>query len=251
MLTVVTLSKQCLRTITFKNPVALLAVYKGVNVLKIIIVGGGEVGLTTANVMATNEHDLVLLESDDARAKQVANSIDALVINGDGTDIATLKDAGAGEADVIVAATNDDKTNLMVCEIAKSLDIKKIIARVNKSDNDELFTKLGITGIVPTVGLAVTKIKNLITESSHERIIYELGKGSVQVIALTIPKDSKMVGKSATINNATISVIYRDGDLILPRENTKVKGEDVLILTVKTRNLSSIRKQIYGKGKWK
>jgi trk system potassium uptake protein TrkA len=219
--------------------------------VKIVIVGGGEVGLTTANVLSTKEHDLVLIESDEKTAKQAANSIDALVIHGDGTDLATLKDAGANEADAIVAATNDDKTNLMVCEIAKSLDIKKIIARVNKSENEELFTKLGIAGVVPTVGIAVTKIKNLLTESRAERIIYEFGKGQVQVLAITIPKESKLVGKPADIKNAIIGTIYRDGELILPKEGTKLKEEDVLVLTVKTKNMKSITKQIYGTGKWK
>ena len=219
--------------------------------LKIILVGGGEVGLTTANVLSTKEHDLVLIELDEKRAKQVANSIDALVIHGDGTDLATLKDAGADEADAIAAVTDDDKTNLMVCEIAKSLGIKKIIARVNKSENEELFTKLGITGVVPTVALAVTKIKNLLTELKSERVVYKFGKGDIQVLAITIPKESKLVGKPAEIKNAIVGVIYRDGEMMLPRESTKIKEEDVLVLTAKTKNLKSIRNQIYGTGKWR
>lgn len=219
--------------------------------MKIIIVGGGEIGLTTANVLSTKEHDIVLIESDDKRAKQVANSIDAMVIKGDGTDIATLKDAGAGEADAIVAATNDDKTNLMVCEIAKSLNMKKIISRVNKSENEELFTKLGITGIVPTVGIAVTSIKNLVIGSQTERVIYELGKGEVQVMAITIPKEGIIVGKSAEINGAIIGVIYRDGELILPKESTKLKEGDVIVLTARTSDIQSVRKQIYGRRKWR
>lgn len=219
--------------------------------MKIIIVGGGEIGLTTANVLASKEHDLILIESDEKRAKQVANMIDAMVIKGDGTDISVLKDAGADDADAIIAATNDDKTNLMICEIAKSFSVKKVIARVNKSENEELFTKLGITGVVPVVGTAVTNIKNLLMESRAERIIYELGKGEVQVLAITLPKDSKLVGKPAEIKNAIIGVIYRNGDLILPRESTKLNEGDVLVLTARTESLKSIRKQIYGSSKWK
>ncbi|MBU2561011.1 MAG: NAD-binding protein [Nanoarchaeota archaeon] len=219
--------------------------------MKIIIVGGGEVGLTTANVLSTKEHDLVLIESDEKRAKKAANSIDALVIHGDGTDIATLKDGGASDADAIVAATDDDKTNLMVCEISKSLGLKKIIARVNKSENEELFTKLGITGVVPTVGIAVTTIRNLVMEDRAERVIYELGKGEVQVLAITIPSESKLIGKSAEIKNAIIGVIYRNGALILPKEGTKIEEGDVLVLTAQTKNMRSITKQIYGPGKWK
>ncbi|MFC1741656.1 potassium channel family protein [Nanoarchaeota archaeon] len=217
--------------------------------MKILIVGGGEIGLTTANVLSTKEHDLVLIESDENRAKEVANSIDALVIHGDGTDLATLKDAGSSEADAIVAATNDDKTNLMVCEIAKSGDIKKIISRVNQSENEELFTKLGITGVVPTVSLAVTKIKNLLTEKSAERVLYKFGKGDVQVLAITIPKESKLIGKSADVKNAIIGAIYRDGEIMLPKEGTKINEADVIILTAKTKNLKSIQKLIHGTAK--
>jgi trk system potassium uptake protein TrkA len=202
-------------------------------------------------MLSTKEHDLVLIESDDKRAKQVANMIDALVIKGDGTDIAILKDAGAEEADAIVAATADDKTNLMVCEIAKSLGIKKIIARVNKSENEELFTKLGITGVVPIVSVAVTTIKNLLMADMAERVIYELGRGEVQVVAITIPKGSHLVGRPAEIKNAIIGVIYRNGELILPKHGTTIKEEDVLVLTAKTDHLRKITREIYGRGRWK
>ncbi len=218
--------------------------------MKIIIVGGGSVGLTAANVLSSKEHDITLIDSDDKTAKEAANSIDALVIKGDGTDIAILKDAGAQDADAIVASTNDDRTNLMICEIAKSFGIKKIIARVNKSENEELFTKLGITGVVPIVGIAVSEIKNLISEAMAERVIYELGRGEVQVLAINIPEDSKLIGKPADINHAIIGAIYRDGKLILPRENTKISAQDVLVLTAETKNMKSVRKQIYGKRKW-
>ncbi len=139
----------------------------------------------------------------------------------------------------------------MVCEIGKSLGIKKIISRVNKSENEELFTKLGITGVVATVGIAVTKIKNLLIENNSERVIYKLGKGEVQVLAITIPKESKFVGKSADIPNAVIGAIYRDGELHIPREDTKIKEEDVLVITAKTKNLKNITNKIYGRGKWK
>lgn len=214
--------------------------------MDIIIVGGGEVGLTSANVLSTKDHDLVLIESDEARAKAIANDIDALVVHGEGTDMATLSDAGAHKADAVIAVTDDDKTNLMVCEIAKSMGVPKIIARVNKTENEELFTKLGITGIVSSVGIAVSKIKNLLLQRRSERLIYELGKGQVQVMAITIPKESKLVGQSAEIKKAIIGVIYRNGELTLPKESTKFKEEDVIVLTVKTRDLPSIRKQIYG-----
>ncbi|MBW2972104.1 hypothetical protein KY359_03635, partial [Candidatus Woesearchaeota archaeon] len=88
-------------------------------------------------------------------------------------------------------------------------------------------------------------------DQKTERVIYELGKGTVQVLAITIPKESNIVGKPAEIKNSIIGAIYRDGELMLPKEGTKLKEEDVLILTAKTKNLKSITKQIYGTAKWK
>jgi trk system potassium uptake protein TrkA len=213
--------------------------------MKVIIVGGGETGRTLAHLLAAEHHTVTLVEKEEVRAKELADDTDALVIKGDGTDINILKDAGIESGDAVVAASNDDKTNLMVCQIAKSQHIGKIIARVNSTGNEELFTKLGISSIVPLVGMTVTAIKRELL-GSGERVIAQLGEGDTQVIELTVQEHSKLIGKSPSIKSAAVGTIYRDGELIIPTKSHKLKEGDVLIIIAKSKDLPHIRKHISG-----
>lgn len=214
--------------------------------LKIIVVGAGKTGNTLVNILSSEKHDVTIIEKKEDLSKEIANKTDTLVIKGDATDMNILKEAGIEKADALIAVTEDDKTNLMICEIAKSTKVKKIIARVNNPENESLFTKLGIDSIIPVVGLTVTKIKRELEEDTGQ-IIAELGNGDVEVIAATIEKGSKLIGKNPGIKNAVIGTIYRNGELIIPTKKTKLKEGDVLVITVKSKKSKSVLRRISGK----
>jgi len=214
--------------------------------MKIIIIGGGENGLTLANLLG-EKYEATIIESDEKRAKDIASKTSALVVQGEGTDLSLLKEAGVEEADAIIVATRDDKTNLMVCEIAKSEKIKKIISLVNVPKNEELFTKLGVNKIVSVIGTNVTAIKRMLYAYGDERIIAQLGQGEVQLIEETIAKGSRLIDRPAKIKNAVIATIYRSGEIIIPKEDTILKEGDVVLLAVKTMDLPGVSKIITGK----
>ena len=214
--------------------------------MKIVIVGAGESGRTLANMLTSEKHAVSLIEKEEKIAEDTAKAIDALIIKGDATEYSILKDAGIEKADAVIALSNDDKTNLMVCEIAKSSKIHKIIARVNSPKNEELFAKLGITSVIPIVSLEITKIKNLL-EPGRERVIAELGEGDVQVIEATLGEKSTLVGREeATIKGAVIGAIYREGEILIPEKKAKLNQGDVLVIVAKSKGIDKITKIIAG-----
>ena len=214
--------------------------------MKIIIIGGGENGLTLANILG-EDYDITIVEKDEKLAKEIANETSALVIQGDGADISILKEAGIAEADALVAVTSDDRENLMISQIAKTQKVSKIIPLVNSPQNEELFTQLGLNLIISNVGTNMTAIKRALYQYGDERIIAQLGKGDVQIIQQTLSKESKLVGRQAKIKDAIIATIYRGGELTIPTEKTILEEGDVLIVAVKTKHLHSIAKIITGK----
>ncbi|MBU0615257.1 MAG: NAD-binding protein [Nanoarchaeota archaeon] len=214
--------------------------------MKVIIVGAGETGLTLATLLG-EDYDIVLLEKEDQIAKETANKISAMVVKGDATDITILKEAGLDKVDAIVICTGDDKTNLMICQIALTEKVKKIISLVNSAKNEELFTKLGITSLVSVVGTNVAAIKNMLYHIGDARVIAALGGGEVQLIELIISKNSKLIGQKAQIKEAIIATIYRKGELIIPDKTTVLKEGDLLLVAVKTKHLSKVAKIITGK----
>jgi trk system potassium uptake protein TrkA len=214
--------------------------------MKVIIIGGGETGITLANLLG-EEHDVTIIEKEEELAKDLANKTSALIIKGDATDLSILKQAEIEKADAIVLATNDDKTNLMLCEIAKTEKVKKIISLVNIPKNEELFTKLGVNRLVSVVGTNVTGIRKMLYKYGEERIIAQLGGGETQIIEQTISKKSRLVGKSPKIKKATVAAVYRSGEIIIPTEKTSLKEGDVLIVAVKTKDLPDVSDLITGK----
>jgi len=210
----------------------------------IIIIGSGEVGKRLTNLLSAEKNEVALVESDPQVAKDSADHTDALVIQGDGTDISVLKDAGLQKADVVVAATSDDKTNLMVCHIAKTNNVKRVVARVNQSVNEELFIRLGISHIIPMVGLAVTAMKRALSYD-EERILNQIAD-DVKIVELTVGEKSKAIGKPCDFRLCAVSGIYRDGSFIIPDQSILLKKGDVLVVTLKACNTEPVRKLITG-----
>ncbi len=206
--------------------------------MKIIIVGGGEKGLTLANLLQ-KDHEITLIENDEERAKLIASKTESLVIQGDGSDISILKEAGIGEADVIVA-TADDKTNLMVCQIAKNEEVKRIVSLINESKNEELFSKLEITNLVFVVGAIVSVLQRIIVQSGTEDVIGQLGLGDMQVVQVTVAEGSDLIDKKAEIKGAVILALYRDGKLYKDLGKMVFQKDDVLLVAVETKNLNQV-----------
>jgi len=209
--------------------------------MKVIIVGAGDVGRTLSGLLAAEKHEVTIVEINNEKAKNLAQKMDAMVLAGDGTDISILKDAGVETSDALVATTSDDKSNFMICEVAKSVGVKKIVSVINTPKNEELFTKLGITQIVSSVRTTVTNIKRLLYESGEEHVITQLGEGEVQVIEISVQKESRLLDKPASIPGAVIGTIYRNGELIIPNEKSLVKIGDVLIIFVKKGDLQKVK----------
>ena len=209
--------------------------------MKIIIVGGGEKGLALANLLA-NDHQVTLIEQDEERAKLIATKTQVLVLQGDGGDISLLKQANVGEADYVVT-TADDKTNLVVCEIAKNEKVKHIVSLVNESKNEELFSKLEITNLVFVVGTIVSAIQRIIIQKGTEDIISQLGLGEMQVAKMTVAPACKVEGVDAgSIKNAQILAIYRAGKLITDTTKEKLMKGDTVLLAVAPKNLEDLNK---------
>lgn len=214
--------------------------------LNIIIAGGGNVGVNLTKVLAKERHKITLIEKDTEIAKEIALDTDALIIKGDASDMITLRDTGIDKCDAIVAATQDDKTNMMVCEIAKSIGVPRIIARVNEPGNEELFVKLGIQSIIPTTQIAITSITNVLLDAG-ERIVAQISDGKAQIIEVVVPTTSSIRGSTGTrINGALLGSIYRNGSVIIADNDTKLEAGDVALFITKTESIPRLLKLVKG-----
>ena len=113
-------------------------------------------------------------------------------------------------------------------------------------ENHYFFFPFFLPSFVSLTGTNVTGIKRMLYTYGDARVVTQLGEGDVQVIQLAISKKSRLINSPATIKKAVIATIYRKGDLIIPTARTILAEGDVLLVAVKSRDLSEVVELIKG-----
>ena len=212
----------------------------------IIIMGGGRVGLTLANLLSEEGNDITLIESDEALCNEVAADLDALVICGNGTNSKLLEEVNIDDADAFVAATGNDEANLLSCILVRKYDVKRIIARVSNPDHEEAFREVGIDEVISPEITAAKQLQQVVTTPFVVKLT-TLGEGDAEIHEMTITND-KVVGKRFNEISPTkdyiIIATYKNGKLGIPQpDDTIARGEKITIL-VKRGKLSKVTKKL-------
>ena len=155
--------------------------------MRVIIVGGGQVGRSLATRLEDRGENVVIIEQDEQTVERTRNAGFSVHV-GDGTDTEVLRSAGAENAKTVVAATGDDDANLLVSQLASSkFDIERIIARANNPDNVEAFEDLGVRTISSAMATAWA-IDNQIERPAIAHWMTDVGRtGDVQEVEVTNP----------------------------------------------------------------
>nr|WP_206043503.1 cation:proton antiporter [Haloarcula rubripromontorii] len=160
--------------------------------MRVIIVGGGQVGRALAARLEDRGENVVIIEQDEETVERARNEGYAVEI-GDGTDTDVLRSAGAENAKTVVAATGDDDANLLVSQLASSkFSVDRVIARANNPDNVEAFEDLGVRTISSAMATAWA-IDNQIERPAIAHWMTDVGRsGDVQEVEV---KNRELIGK--------------------------------------------------------
>ena len=205
--------------------------------LKIIIIGCGKVGRTLVEQLSQEGHDITIIDKNRERISQLANLYDVMGLVGNGASYNIQKEAGIGNADLIIAVTGSDELNLLCCTIATQVGNCAAIARVRTPDYsqeaDYLREKLGLALIInPEYEAARDMARILYLPSSLE--VTEFAHGQAELIKYAIPENSPMDGIAIKDlghklkANILIGAIERDNDVFIPSGDFILKKGDKL-----------------------
>lgn len=213
--------------------------------MNIIIIGCGKVGLTLAELLAAEKHDVVLVDESSQRLSSVPEEIDALRILGNGASINTQVEAGIETADILIAVTGSDELNLLCCLIAKKAGHCHTIARVrNPIYNKELdFIKvqLGISMIINPELTAAIEISRLLRFPSAIKID-TFAKGRVELLKFRIRSefglDGMPINQIAGHSNSNILIcaVERGDDIFIPGGDFILRNNDLLSIMASPQN---------------
>lgn len=212
----------------------------------VIIMGGGRVGLSLANLLIDEGYDIALIENDEALSNEVAAELDALVICGNGTSSKLLEEINIEDAKYFIATTGSDEANLLSCILVRKYNVPHIIARVSNPDHEEAFKEVGIERVISPERAAAAQLMKVVTRPKAEELM-TLGKGDAEIMDMTLTND-KVVGKRfkevSPTKDFIIIATYENGKLIIPQPDKIIsRGEKVTIL-VKSGKFDKVSKKL-------
>ena len=220
---------------------------------KILIIGGGNIGFNLAKNIEENLETVrvKIIEKNKERAEYLASQLnDAIIVNGDGLDEEVLSEANLGEAETVLALTNDDEDNLMVSVLVekfakdqKEIDDKRTMALINKPNYSLLQSSLKIDDLIDPRMTTVSSILKHIHKGTIENA-YTISNGEYEVIEAEIIETSELINKELKNSNLPeelrIGAILRNEKVIIPRSDFVFKKDDKVVFIVKKDSISFV-----------
>lgn len=222
--------------------------------MRVIVVGAGEVGFQLAKFLSAEGIDVVVIDKNKDKLKRISDEIDVALIEGEGGAPSVLEEAGADEADILLAVTDTDETNMIACLVAKVMfQIPRNVARIRNLEyfsNDVLLQSLSINpAISPEIEAAKAVIR--LIEVPFAADVEDFEDGRVKIIGFRIPPDSKLINKAFKNLNLTnpkilIGTIHRGDTVIIPSGDDTLKKNDIIYLPVNREEIGLVSGSIGG-----
>ena len=220
---------------------------------KILIIGGGNIGFNLAKNLeeSLDSVRVKIVEKNKERAEYLANNLNnTIIINGDGLDEEALAEANLGEAETVLALTNDDEDNLMVSILVekfakdqKEIDDKRTMALINKPNYSLLQSSLKIDDLIDPRMHTVSSILKHIHKGTIENA-YSISNGEYEVIEAEIIETSELINKEIKDSNLPdeirIGAVLRDKKIIIPRSDFIFKKDDSVVFIAKNDSISIV-----------
>jgi trk system potassium uptake protein TrkA len=211
---------------------------------KILIIGGGNIGFNLAKNIEQSFEDarLKIIEKDKKRAELIANELNnTIVINGNGLDEDILAEVNLEDVETVIALTNDDEDNLMVCVLVEKFSKdKKTMALINKPNYSLLQSSLKIDDLIDPRMTTVSSILKHVHKGSIETA-YSILNGDYEVIEAEIIETSELINKELKDcelpDEIRIGAVLRKNEIVIPRSDFIFKKDDTVVFLTKKDQL--------------
>ncbi|MDR2296307.1 MAG: Trk system potassium transporter TrkA [Clostridiales Family XIII bacterium] len=219
---------------------------KYTDIHKVMIAGGGKVGLYLARLLSEFGVAVKIIENDRQRCQYLsANLESALVLHGDATDIALLEDEGFAEMDAFVSATGYDEENLLLALMAKQHGIEDVIAKISRESYYGLIESMGIDMVMNPVDISAGYMLRII-QGSELIVFSKLIQGQAELIEFIADEHMMLadrpISELGLPNGVIIASIHRGGKVIIPTGGTEIEEGDRVLIFCLLSEVSDLEK---------
>lgn len=204
--------------------------------MRIVIVGAGATGSYLAKKLSMEGQDVVVIENDAERAAEAQAEIDCLVINGNGASEVTLRQAGVGEADLLIAVSSSDAVNVLACAAGTRLGIPRKVARVEDPQLKAEVEALGVDLVIDPGEAAARELHQLASSGDISEKI-DFADGKLVLIGAYADPQAPFVGRTLQDLRETVVgwdwlvvAVVRQGETIIARGSTMLEAHDHVLM---------------------
>lgn len=212
--------------------------------MRVLIIGGGNVGAYLTRELDKAGHVVAVVESDATRARDLAEATDAMVYEGDGTDVDLLKSAAVERVDWVLAVSGIDEVNLVSCQLAATLGARRVLARLNDPANRATFDALEIPVVAVTDLMARVISQEVETpDLSHVPLT---GRGRLTVVEIEIPDGfpEHALAELDLPRPSTLVAVVRGDEDFVPAADTKLAAGDFVTAVTSQENEDALRRAL-------
>ena len=206
--------------------------------MKIVLVGGGKVGFALCRSLVAENHDVVLIEQDEAVLNHIVSRYDIIGLLGNGADFAILEQAGVQECDIFIALTEHDEVNMISAVLAKKMGAKETIVRVRNPEYSNAYFKekniLGFSLIVNPELLAARAISNII-DFPNALSVERFAGGRVSLMEFVVKDSSGLcqmpISEFRKKFDVIVCALERNHELIIPDGEMTLQDKDRIFVT--------------------
>ena len=201
--------------------------------MRVVIAGAGSVGRSIARELIRNDHHVLLIDRD-ATGDRISKIAEASWLQADACELEALGEAGLADCDVVVAATGDDKVNLVVSLLAKTeFGVPRTVARVNNPRNEWMFDEAwGVDVAVSTPRMMTALVEEAVSVGDLVRI-FQFQQGKAMMVEMTLPEGSPYagarIGDIPFPSDTVLTGIIRGGHPIAPSRDDALEPLDELL----------------------
>ncbi len=217
--------------------------------MRIILIGAGKVGHNLADRLTAEGHDVTVIDRSEEVINRCQDSLDVMCIRGNGANAKTLVEAGVDRADVVIATSEGDETNMLCCLMARRLGAKYTIARIRDPEYNEsqmlLQNEMGIDAAINPERATALEISKLL-RYPFAGSIESFARGQVEMVEFRALPDDVIVGipmknlasSIPNIPHVLYSMVERDGDVIIPGGDFAIQAGDKVFITGNMLNIT-------------
>jgi len=219
--------------------------------MRIIIAGAGAVGMHLAKMLSQENHDIIVIDPNEDRLREVGSSVDVGTLTGSATSLNKLQDAGIKKTDLFIAVTFSESINIMACLMAKRLGAEKTIARIDnyeylEEEHRSHFADLGIDYMIYPEMIAAKEVTGLLQQTSGTNMI-DFSNGKLILLSLKLDDNSPLIDTALSDSPDNIDeneyravAITREGKTLIPGGNDTFKPHDLIYVITTKPNVERI-----------